>query len=95
LLRFLTQSGSASQLKAHFLSIQAGLGYNPLAGGGWHPASEFLEVVSKPHLRSNGPPIFVADCRPPINAHILHVCCAFSIDLRLALEADMRFLNNQ
>jgi hypothetical protein len=43
LLRFLTQSGSASKLEAHFLSTQAGLGYNPLAGRAWHPASEFLE----------------------------------------------------
>jgi hypothetical protein len=54
LLRFLTQSGSASKLEAHFLSTQAGLGYNPLAGRAWHPASEFLKVVSKPHLRPNG-----------------------------------------
>ena len=29
--------------------------------------------------------------RPPINAHILTVCCAFSIGLRLALKPDMRF----
>ena len=33
---------------------------------------------------------------PPINAHILahHVCCAFSIGLRLALEPDLRFWNH-
>ncbi len=30
-------------------------------------------------------------CRPPINAHIPHVCCAFSIRLRLALEPDLGF----
>ena len=30
-------------------------------------------------------------CRPPINAHILNVCCAFSIGLRLDLEPDLRF----
>jgi len=30
-------------------------------------------------------------CRPPINAHILSVCCAFSIGLRLALEPDLGF----
>ena len=29
-------------------------------------------------------------CRPPINAHIPNVCCAFSISLRLALEPDLR-----
>jgi hypothetical protein len=52
----------------------------------------FLEVASKPHLRLNGPPIFVADCRPPINAHPPESVadCAFSIGLRLALEPDLR-----
>ena len=30
-------------------------------------------------------------CRPPVNAHILHVCCAFPIGLRLALEPDLEF----
>jgi len=30
-------------------------------------------------------------CRPPVNAHILNVCCAFPIGLRLALEPDLRF----
>jgi len=30
-------------------------------------------------------------CRPPVNAHILHVYCAFPIGLRLALEPDLRF----
>ena len=44
-------------------------------------------------LRPNGPPIFVADCRPPINAHPPESVadCAFLIGLRLAFEPDLRF----
>ena len=45
-----------------------------------------LEMVSKPHLRPNG-----CVAGPPINAHILYVCCVFSISLRLALEPDLGF----
>jgi len=29
--------------------------------------------------------------QPPVNAHIPNVCCAFPINLRLALEPDLRF----
>jgi hypothetical protein len=60
-----------------------------------------LEVVSKPHLRPNGcvaPQAgFASDfldqgaAQASDKCSHTHVCCAFSIDLRLALEPDLRF----